>query len=280
MTSAYDAALAADRYITDRGAGTSDTHYNANANQPYDKMPSTQREPATLRPPSAGGIGIHSANATTSQRAWAEAQNAANKLDEYVDSLIPLIGDPRYTSDNIREHVAAFANTDAAHRVEDSLEAVRRMAEDAEAAVASTRERLMSPGDSAAELRNTRYWNRVQRTLDSTKDGHAGVVEGLIKDAKADEIGVLLQELPSYMQTKGFRDLDWIDQLVGQKVPEYGTAQRRAAVAQSARTIAERNAKMLQTRYATAYPHPTGTPGKPTSYPMIFPDAQYDPELI
>ncbi|OBG36200.1 hypothetical protein [Mycolicibacter heraklionensis] len=277
MTTSYDAGLAADRYITSHG-GTS--YSGAYAAQPYDKMPSTKPEPATLRLPGAGGISIHPAGSTTFQRAWAEAQNAAGKLDTYIDSLVPLLDDQRYTEANIREHIAAFADTHAAQLVGDSLQAVQTIADNAEAEVGRVRDNLMRPGDAAAELRNTRSWNRFQRTLDNVKeDAYSQAVAGLIKAAKPDEIGVLLQELPSYLAAKGYNDTEWIDELVAQAVPEYGTARRRAHAAQQALTITAANAKRLQDRYTSSYPSHFRS-SKKTSVPMIFADPRYDPELI
>lgn len=274
MTTSYETGLSIDRQISQYG-----TSHHTTA-PPPDMVPSSAAEPMTLRPPSANAIGTHRADSTVFQRAWAEAQNAAEKLDAYLGSLTPLIDDQRYTEANIREHIAAFANTPAGKATEASLQAVQKMADDAQAAAVQARQNLMQPGDSAAELRNTRYWNRVERTLDNTKSGsYTAAVDALIADASPDEIGVLMQELPSYLQTKGLHDTSWIDDLIGQKVPEYGAAQRRAVAAQQARTIAERNAKALRDRYSSAYPT-RKTPGQRTSLPMVFPDKQYDPELI
>lgn len=282
MTTSYEAGLSADRYITGRGAGTNVTHYSATADQPYDKLPNTKREPGTLRSPAASAT-IHPANSTAFQRACFDAANAAAEFDTYIDSLSCIVEDPRYTEANIREHIASFAGTPAAQAVEQSLQAVQTLVENADTEVGRVRDELMSPGDAAAELRKTRSWNRFQRTLDNVKDSsYSKVVNDLITAAKPDEIGVLLQELPSYLQSKGHVDTDWIDELVAQVVPEYGTARRRAVTAQQALAIAAANAKRLQDRYASAYPslRSAAGPKKAGSVAMIFPDRQYDPELI
>lgn len=274
MTTSYDQGLANDRYIAQYG----NAHYNATP-QPETRPGSQYRrpQPITLERPGAGAL-THPANATTSQRAWASAQHAADAFDAYIKSLAPLAGDPRYSEHTIRETIAQFANTAAAQDVERTLQAVQKMAEDTKAAVDRTREKFLRPGDTAAELRNTRYWNRTQSVLD--REG-AAAIHSIINDAKPEEIGVLLQELPPYLRSRG-KDLPIdLDDLVGRHVPEYGVARERAARAEKARIHAETNAKRLRDRYTAAYPSSPGAAGgNLPSVPMAYYDPQSDPELI
>lgn len=268
----YDQQLAADRQATAYGTA----HHSANP-PTYHAQPKAQ--PATLTAPTAGAL-THGSDSTAFQRAGADANHAAQQLDAYVDSLRGAAGDTKYTSENIRDHVAQFAHTPAAQAVERSVDAVRVTAEAAQLAADRALERLQPKGDTATELRNSRYWNRVEAQLDSIADGgkRLPVVDELIKNANPNELGVLIEELPAYLRAKG-SDASFVDELVAQAVPEYGAAKRRVGVAQQALTIAEANARRLQQRYTTAYPQAAGFQTRPSA-PLAFADRAYDPELV
>jgi hypothetical protein len=64
----------------------------------------------------------------------------------------------------------------------------------------------MSPrdGDTATELRAQRTWDRARRVLDSRDGGKlAHAAQQALSSADAAELGVLAEELPSYLQSRG-----------------------------------------------------------------------------
>ncbi|MEZ0363417.1 hypothetical protein ACAG26_06890 [Mycobacterium sp. pUA109] len=254
-------------------------HYSASAarGDTYNAAPKPQ--PATLQLPIATAM-THPAGATAAQKAWADAQHAATKLDEYVNGLRAAAADPKYTSDNVREHIAAFADTEAGRAVTRSVETVRATAEAAQLAAQRALGRIVGQeGDTAAELRNSRFWARTERLLDAIDNGaYLGKVSDLVRNANPNELGVLAQELPAYLESKG-ADAGFVDTLLAEAAPEYGAAKRRVTAANQALLIAEANQRHLQRRYAQAYPTPAGHQPLPTT-PLAGWDAKFDPELI
>jgi hypothetical protein len=81
--------------------------------------------------------------------------------------------------------------------------------------------------------------------LDNAKEGAFGAAQKLIANADREQLGVLLQELPSYLQSRGHTS-DWLDTAVGQVVPEYAQAAKKHQKAKQALTIAEHNALSLR----------------------------------
>jgi hypothetical protein len=126
---------------------------------------------------------------------------------------------------------AQLANFDA--RAVDAGEqlAIQREA-DAVADVDRIRAALVTPGDAAAEQRNTRYRDRLVRELESAKSPLAAA-QHAVESASADELGVLMVELPSLMAGKGVPTDGWLDRSVAAKVPEYDVAQQKAANAKT-----------------------------------------------
>lgn len=266
----YDAQLALDREVTAYG-----TKIGSAVPREYHSAPQVTNLPIMLNAPSAHAIG-HPADTTVFQRAWADAAHAAAEFDKYIDAVTPASRSPKYTDDNIKDHVAAFANTDAAQAVERSLQELRTTLTNAEAVANTVRQDLEPKGDTATELRNTRYWTRASRRLDNVTDGgYLRTVQDLVNNASPDELGVLLQELPAYLEAKGHAS-DYLDTLVQEVAPEYKRARRRADVARQALTIAEANAKKLRNRYQNTLPGDFRNQGTR----VITYEQRYDPDLI
>lgn len=173
----------------------------------------------------------------------------------------------RYSDEGYREQVAGFIDSPAAKAVDTAVSKVRDLADKTGAQVEKIRKGLSPNGDTAAELRATRFWDRTKPLLDNAKEGAFGRAQKLIANADREQLGVLLQELPSYLEAHG-QATEWIDTAVGQAVPEYAKAVRRHQKAKQALTIAERNAQSLHKSFSDEGHRPVLTQYNP----------KYDPD--
>lgn len=126
----------------------------------------------------------------------------------------------------------------------------------------------MSPNaETAGELRASRYLQRVIRNLDG-KDGGALFEEAnrLVSSATREELGTLLQELPSYLQSRG-STTDWLDAAVGQVVPEFASARAEHKKAEQALQVMRTNVQFVRQAFAN---------GRPATH-LIDP-ARFDPD--
>jgi hypothetical protein len=182
------------------------------------------------------------------EQAHATFTHAKTAFEKFLNNI------PRehYSADGLDAQIKKFGDTGAAKAVDEAVEQVRARADKAGAQVDKIRRDLSPNGDTAAELRATRYWNRTQAVLDTAKEGAFGAAQKLIAEADREQLGTLLQELPSYLQSHGHTS-DWIDTAVGQVVPEYAQAARQRHKAQQALTITEYNAKSLRKLFAQGY---------------------------
>ena len=190
--------------------------------------------------------------------------NAKAQFEKHLDG----IQRDRYSAEGLREQIANFAETDAARAVNTAVEQVRQRRDQAQTQSDKVRRELSPDGDTAAELRAARSWDRTQRLLDNTKgEAVALAAQGLMASADRREFGVLLQELPAYLAARG-QNADWIDDAVSQLVPEYGSARVQLTKAQQACIIAERNAKSLRASF---------TQGRSATV-LVDPRGKYDPD--
>ena len=182
---------------------------------------------------------------TALERADATFKHAKSAFDKFLNS-IPL---EHYSTEGLRQQVKKFADTEAAKAVDTAEAAVQARADQAADTYAKIREDLSPNGDTAAELRATRYWERTRALLDSAKEGAFGKAQKLLAAADREQLGVLLQELPDYLEARG-QTTSWIDNAVAQVVPEYATAAKRHQRAQQALLITKSNAKKLREAFA------------------------------
>ncbi len=131
----------------------------------------------------------------------------------------------RYSARGYQDQITGFSETAAAQAIDSHLDHVRARRDQAQANVAAVRRALSPDGDTAGELRATRYWNRTKAILDaqSTPDVISKGTE-LIGQATPAELGTLLQELEPYCVARGVASTDWINATVGHSAPEYGRA--------------------------------------------------------
>jgi hypothetical protein len=157
---------------------------------------------------------------------------------------------------------AALADFDAGAVGAAEALAIQREA-DAQAEVNRMRAALVTPGDAAAEQRKTRLRDRLVREIEQTKSPLAAVQDA-VAQANVDQLGVLMEELPSLMAAKGLPADGWLDRVVGARAPEYEAAQQKAANAHHARTVVSYNASAV--RRGIAEGHPAVTLVDPSKY--------------
>ncbi|APE35909.1 hypothetical protein BOX37_20385 [Nocardia mangyaensis] len=205
---------------------------------------------------------------STTARAQATIEAVAGQFQKYLDSIHA----PDYTGPGLRNRIAAFGDTPAAQAIETAVETARDRAASALTAVETARRELSPQGDTATELRNTRYWDRARRIFDSVQDGKlVSVAEKTLNQARPEELGVLIEELGPYLDSRG-AGTAWIAPVLSKVAPTYATARQRLTDAEKALTITEHNATQLRRQMGTTHA-PAGY-RKPT-----FVDARaYDPD--
>jgi hypothetical protein len=226
-----------------------------------DRVYSPPTEPETFTAPRVTASAVK-VDGSVIEQAHAAFTNAKTAFEKFLNDI------PRehYSADGLTAQIKKFAATDAARAVDTAVANVRDRADAAAKQVEKIKRDLSPHGDTAAELRATRFWDRTQPLLDNAKEGAFGRAQKLIANANREELGTLLQELPAYLEALG-QPANWIDTAVGQVVPEYGQATTKHKKAQQALTIAEYNAKSLRTSFDRGY-----------SSSILTDARQYDPD--
>jgi hypothetical protein len=203
--------------------------------------------PETFEPPKVTASAVQ-VDGTAVEKAHASFANAKSQFEKFLNDI------PRehYSPEGLTAQIAKFGDTDAARQVDAAVEAVRVREEQAAADYAKIRRDLSPAGDTAAELRAGRYWSRTKGVLDASKEGAFAKAQTLIASADREQLGVLLQELPSYLEAHGHTS-EWLDAAIGAVVPEYALAAGQLKKARQARTIAEYNANTLRRSFAQGH---------------------------
>jgi hypothetical protein len=191
------------------------------------------------------------------QQAVPVSQNAADSYAAQVNAkksfeqhLANVRANKDLTPQGTENAIAAFANTPAAQAVDTAHEVMQQHAADAHANVDAIRKALTQPGDSAQELRNSRIWDRAKRVLDNADDGRVGTVaQRLISSADRPMLGVLHEELPAYLDSRGV-DSDWLPTAFEQSVPELAKASQDARQAQRHADVIAANTAALKRGFA------------------------------
>jgi hypothetical protein len=149
------------------------------------------------------------------------------------------------------------------------LNRVQERRDQAAARIEHLKRELSPAGDTATELRNTRYWDRTAKILDSIEDANRLSVTAadLIANASRGELGVLLQELEPYMRARvqkfdsprtresllnGYTTA--IEAATDKAVPEYSKAKRQLSQAEKAFQVTAHNSKFLRDQFSIAAP--------------------------
>ncbi|MGV0607373.1 hypothetical protein [Mycolicibacterium sp. XJ1904] len=196
-----------------------------------------------------------------------QAHQAAEHAQAMLPRFLERIDETKFSPEGLQDVYGQYEKTDAYKGFEKSVESVRNRRDQAAARVEHIRRELSPAGDVAAELRASRYWNQTKALLDTAKEGAFGRAQKLLANADRTELGVLLQELPSYLEAKGHA-ADWIDDTVAHIVPEYGKAKRQLVNAEKVHQITQHNARIMREYIAS-----------PRSYrPRVIDGRRYDPD--
>jgi hypothetical protein len=216
---------------------------------------------------------------------------------QYLSRRTPHLRTPQHSSrstcrrsttpEGAKQRINEFTRTSAAKAVDAALDSVRERRDKAAARVEHLKRELSPAGDTATELRNSRYWERTVKILDNVSDHMrlSNVANDLIATADRAELGVLLQELGPYMQARiealnvpqnnRQRILDGyvtaIEAATDKAVPEYGKAKRQLSQAEKAFQVTTHNAKLVRDCF---------TLGSPLAYrkPQFINASKYDPD--
>ena len=187
------------------------------------------------------------------QRTHAAVVHANNEFQKHLDTTQELSA--HLTAEGYQARIAEFQNTSAARAVDTEFEAVTAYRDAAADNVAKVKRDLSPAGDTATELRATRYRDRVLRQLDAKDSGALfEAANGLLASATREQLGTLLEELPSYLQARGMTNIDWIDAAVAAVVPEYAAAHAELMRAEKAFVITRQNVGFVRQGFAKGRP--------------------------
>jgi len=223
--------------------------FEQNANSVRYTVPAEHRSykpppppPEAFAPPRVSASAIKATDSTVLEQAYTAMVHARNEFQKHIDET----NEQRhhYTDEGYRGQIARFRDTDAAKAVDAAAEAVQARRDQAQARLNKVRRDLSPAGDTAKELRATRFWNRTKAVLDGAKEPGSTARE-LIANGSREELGVLLEELPAYFTAKG-QSTDWIDASLNQAVPEFAAARAELRKADVAVAITRQNADVLR----------------------------------
>ena len=215
-----------------------------------------------------------------------QAHNAVTHTQKMFERYVDRIDANKFSSDGLQDVIAQFTNTDAAKGFETAVTRVEQNLDQAATRVEHLRRELSPAGDTATELRNTRYWDSTVRILDNVQDTArlSAVAAELIAKADRAQLGVLLAQLGPYMQARvetlanitpetrrGILDgyTTAIEAATDRAVPEYSKAKRRLVNAEKVAQEMRWNADVMRKLIASP----------PGSYRPVFIDPrQYDPD--
>ena len=210
-------------------------------------------EPAAPFQPPSVTASARQFKGTTFEQAHAAMIHAQNEYQRVIASIND--NKHHYTEAGYKAQIDKFQSTDAFQAVTQHVAQVDDRREQARQRVGKVRAELSPDGDTAAELRATRYWNRAKGILDATKEPSQIITRAreLIQQANPTELGTLLQELEPYCLSRG-ATTEWIDPAIGQAAPQYAAAKNELRKAEQAVAMTRANANML-TRAITSRSH-------------------------
>ena len=191
---------------------------------------------------------------------------------ENFDTAISGIDRDSLTDEGLLAAVAHAAERPTT-AIAETERAVQDLARSTAERVESIRNGLSWRGDLAAEMRAGRTWERLRRILDGTPPNRVtSVAHELVGEADPAELGVLAEELGSYLKSRQL-PAGWLTAALTDVSPELKQAAERAAKAVKAQQIVEANARSL--RKAMTAARQTGSWRKP---PLINPAERQDPD--
>jgi hypothetical protein len=206
-------------------------------------------------------------------RAHATLSKVADQFGDYVGN----IDSDKYTLDGLRGEINRFADTEAARSIDAAVNLATQRRDQAQADFDTALTDLHPELDTADELRATRYWNRVQRRLDVIEPGKLSIeAEQLLRQAVPKQLGVLVEELVPYMQSRGVTFDASFKAMLKSVAPSYAQASEQLDSAEKARQIIASGATQLRQRMAI--PHPRNWRRPVTLDTGLVDPRKYDPD--
>lgn len=171
--------------------------------------------------------------------------------DQFEEHLEKIPADD-YTEAALRARIREFGESPAGNALTQALEEATTNRDRLQADVDRSLKSLSPAGDAAQESRNTRTWARARRVLDNTSDGNLGAMAAsMIERADDSELGVLAQELRSYIDSRGQEGMAVLgrvqfDLAIQKRAPQYADAITRATEAEKARQVTLANVTALR----------------------------------
>jgi hypothetical protein len=231
-------------------------HGGASVANPWgDRQPSP---PDGGRAPHEVDARVIAQGSTLDEQANSAIQNANTQLGYHVDNVRQ--AEHLYSPEGVEAQLREFAGTPAAKAVDEYEKRYDEQVGELAANVDNVRRSLTPELDTAGELRASRSWDRLRRSLDSVADGKVALtVKRAIETAGDAERGVLLQELPSYVESRGVPS-DFIEETVTRVVPELATAQAELDKAKRKQAVIKYNASAVRKGIASGRPATTIVP--------------------
>jgi hypothetical protein len=185
-----------------------------------------------------------------------QAYSAVAKVrDMHSEHLDAVNRDEGLTEQGRADAVAGFANTSTAAYLDTVQEAVDQRVELARNDYQQRLAGLSPDGDSSQELRNSRAWVREKRKLDAAGSNPLALslARQALERADAATLGVLLQELPAYLESRKI-PVDWVNPVVTQKLPELGQAQHQVHQAQQAKVVLDHDIAAIRKGIQSGHP--------------------------
>jgi hypothetical protein len=170
-----------------------------------------------------------------------QAFSAINKIRDVHRNYVDAVENNDGLDDMARQDaIAAFANSAEAQYLDSVQSAIHNRVTQARTDYQQHLDSLSPEGDTAQELRNNRAWERERRKLDATENGSLALslAKNAIENADPATLGVLLQEVPSYLESRNV-PTDWVQPVVTQRIPELGEKMARVQQAQRAQAVVD-----------------------------------------
>lgn len=224
----------------------------ANAAPMVHDLPRGPKMTVTPPRPAAAPTPAQQASADASADPVADAHAAMTEASNAFGKHLAAGGD-RMNAEQHRAHLAAFRESDAAKSVDTHAASVTALRDAAVAERDRVRQSPTRPGDTATELRHTRTWDGEKAKFDAIKDGGVGAaVRRSIKAADREQLSVLLERLPGYLESRG-QPAEYLDAAVAEVVPELAEAQRAARQAERDCQVINHNATTLRSGFASGH---------------------------
>jgi hypothetical protein len=182
---------------------------------------------------------------TEAAQANAAITNANAQLARHADNVRR--NEHLYSAEGVKAELDEFASSPAVRTVDEYVKSHDAHVAELAANVDNVRRSLSPEGDTAAELRATRAWDRHRRTLDTQDSGKVpSVVMRTIETAPPAERAVLLQELPGYLESRGM-PTEIVDATAERVIPELAAAKAELRAAEREQQIINRNAGAFRT---------------------------------